>query len=149
MKIVKKSLVAAIALVGSSAAVAQTPVNASFSVSASILAFCKVRATNITIAPITAGDDTGPKSSSGDVTVNCTNATPYTVAVPATLTLGLAGGGFDIPSSLVIAAPSGIGAGFGQGTEQDHTVTATIEEANYQNARAGNYSATTTVTLTY
>jgi spore coat protein U-like protein len=149
MKIVKNSLVAAIALLTSSAAFAQATTTANFSVSASVLAFCKVSANNIVIAPITAGDTTGPKSSTGGVSVNCTNATTYTLGVPATLTLGLAGGGFDIPSTLAIAAPSGTGAGFGAGKVQSHTVTATIQEAAYENARAGNYSATTTVTLTY
>ncbi len=149
MKIVKNSLVTAIALVTSSVAFAQSTTSANFSVSTSVLAFCKVSANNIVIAPITAGNTTGPKSSTGGVSVNCTNATTYTLGVPASVTLGLAGGGFDIPSTLAVAAPAGTGAGFGAGTAQSHTVTATIQEAAYENARAGSYSATTTVTLTY
>lgn len=149
MKIVKASLVAAIVLVGSSAAMAQSTTSANFSVSTSILAFCKVSANNIVIAPITAGNTTGAKSSTGGVSVNCTNATTYTLGVPASVTLGLAGGGFDISSGLSIASAAGTGAGFGAGTAQSHTVTATIQEAAYENARAGNYTGTTTVTLTY
>jgi len=152
MKIVKASLVAAIALVGSSAAVAQTAgtsINAPFSVSTSVLAFCKVSAKNIVIAPITAGDTTGDKSSTGDVSVNCTNQTSYTLKVTESLNLAHGTSNYLIPTSLALNTTSGTGAGFGNGTAKSHVVTATIPQAAYENAVAGAYTATTTVTLTY
>lgn len=152
MKIVKASLVAAIALVGSSAAMAQSAsTNANFSVSTEILKFCKVSAQSIVIAPITAGDTTatGDKSSTGGVLVNCTNQTGYTLSVTESLSLKHATTDYLIPTSLALNVTSGTGAGFGQGTAKSHVVTATIPQAAYENAVAGAYTATTTVTLTY
>ena len=152
MKIVKASLIAAIALVGSSAAVAQTvgtSIGANFSVSTSVLAFCKVSAQNIVIAPITAGNTTGDKSSTGGVSVNCTNQTGYTLKVTDSLNLAHDGTNYQIPTSLALNTTSGTGAGFGEGTVKSHVVTATIPQAAYENAVAGAYTATTTVTLTY
>lgn len=150
MKIVKASLVAAIALVGSSAAMAQSAsTNAIFSVSTEILKFCKVSAQNIVIAPITAGNTTGEKTNTGGVSVNCTNQTGYTLSVTESLSLKHATTDYLIPTSLALNVTSGTGAGFGANTAKSHTVTATIAEAAYENAVAGNYSATTTVTLTY
>jgi spore coat protein U-like protein len=154
MKIVKASLVAAIALVGSSAAVAQTvgtSINAPFTVSTSVLAFCKVSAQNIVIAPITPGDTTatGDKSSTGGVSVNCTNQTAYTLTVEDTLDLVNATSNYEIPTNLALNVTTGTGAGFGEGTVKSHVVTATIPQAAYENAVAGAYTANTTVTLTY
>lgn len=150
MKIVKASLVAAIALVGSSAAMAQSvSINSNFSVTTEVLKFCKVSTQNIVIASITAGNTTGDKSNTGDVSVNCTNQTGYTLGVTDTLSLKHATTDYLIPTKLALNQTSGTGAGFGTGTTKSHTVTATINEAAYENAVAGVYTATTTVTLTY
>lgn len=148
MKIVKASLIAAIALVGSSA-FAQTPINASFAVSTEVLKFCKISANPIAIAPITAGLDEGAKSNSGAVNVYCTNQTNYNLAVTESLNLKHEGTETFIATSLVLDNTSGKGAGFSADRMQSHKVTATIAETAYQNALAGKYNATTTVTLTY
>ena len=116
MKIVKASLVAAIALVGSSAAMAQSvSINSNFSVTTEVLKFCKVSTQNIVIASITAGNTTGDKSNTGGVSVNCTNQTGYTLGVTDTLSLKHATTDYLIPTKLALNQTSGTGAGFGTG----------------------------------
>ena len=145
---------------------AASPASTTFGVSASVAANCLVTANNIAFGNY---DGTAARSASQDLKVRCTNTLPYTVKLSSgggsfaqrllssgsnTLQYNLftdaghtsiwgdgVGGTFSVP---------GIGAGLSASKEQTHTIFGSLpNSAANQDAPAGNYTDTITVTVEY
>jgi len=148
--------------------IAQTTVDTSFQVLATVNANClQQAATNINhdvYDPMALGDD----DAAGTITVRCTNGTPYTVA----LNVGTGGGTFVTRTldnagsklnynlyydsnrtnvwgdSVGVNTVSGTGAGLGVPQQQSHPVYSRIPAGQYT-AAPGSYSSTIQVSITY
>lgn len=157
---------AGILLVASVPAVAATK-QTTMGVSASVAANCLV-----TAEPLSFGsyDGTVQKSSTSDLTVRCSNGTPYTVKLNSGLTGSfsqrlLTSGSNSLEYNLYTtsafssvwgdgtsdtATDGATGAGLALGSAITHTVHGLLPNTdNNQNAPAGNYSDTITVTVEY
>ena len=94
------------------------------------------------IDPSSSTDATGNAA----ITYRCSNGTSPTFTVPSSATL-TAGGGATL-SPAISSTNGGAGTGMGSGQEKTLTVTGTILAANFQNAAAGAYTGTITVSVT-
>jgi hypothetical protein len=144
--------VAALGMLASGSAHASDSV--SVTVNATIVGVCKF----FTAAPVVNITNTGTGSnidpSSGTdavgnaaITYRCSNGTTpiFTVPGTATVTCGACSGATMVPT--ITSANSGAGTGLGTGKDQTLTVTGTIVQANFQNAPAGAYTGSMTVSV--
>ena len=79
------------------------------------------------------------------ITYRCSNGTGPTFTVPATATVTASGGATMTPD--ITSANTGAGTGMGSGQDKTLTVTGTITSANFQNAAAGDYTGSITVSV--
>lgn len=155
-----------ILLVASVPAVAATK-QTTMGVTASVAANCLIAAQPLSFGSY---DASVQKSGSSDLTVRCSNGTPYTVKLNPGLTGSfsqrlLTSGSDSLEYNLYTssahssvwgdgspstATQGGIGAGLATGSALTHTVYGLLPNTeNNQNAPAGNYSDTITVTVEY
>jgi len=132
--------------------------NVTVTVNATIVGVCKF----FTASPVLNINNTGgPGSSSIDpssttdatgnaaITYRCSNGTSPNFVVPATATV-TCGTCSGTPTMLptITSSNTGAGTGLGTGKDQTLTVTGTILVANFQNAPAGPYTGSMSVTVT-
>jgi len=92
----------------------------------------------------------GPATGNASVLYRCSNGTSPTLTVPPTATVTCTTAGTCGTSTMVATmsqAGGGNGTGLGTGQDKTLTVTGTMLAAIYQNAQAGNYSGTISVTV--
>lgn len=148
-----------VALVACLAGETQASANVAVSVNATVVPVCKF----FTAAPVvnlrnvgTSGRNIDPSSAvtaTGNVaiTYRCTNQTMPTFTVPAAVTLTCGGcPGTPTMPATITSTNNGAGRGLGTGGGRNRTLTVTgqITPAVFQNARAGAYTGTMTVTVT-
>ena len=146
--------VAALGMLASGSAHASDSV--SVTVNATVVGVCKF----FTAAPVVDITNTGtgsnidPSSATSAVgnaaiTYRCSNGTSPVFTVPATATVTCgACTGTPTMTPTITSANTGAGTGLGGGKDQTLTVTGTIVQANFQNALAGAYTGTMTVSVT-
>jgi hypothetical protein len=146
--------VAALGMLASGSAHASDSV--SVTVNATVVGVCKF----FTAAPVVDITNTGtgsnidPSSATSAVgnaaiTYRCSNGTGPVFTVPATATVTCgACAGTPTMTPAITSANTGAGTGLGSGKDQTLTVTGTIVQANFQNALAGAYTGTMTVSVT-
>jgi spore coat protein U-like protein len=136
-------------------------------VSASVAANCIIAAQALSFGSF---DASAAKSGSSDLTVRCSNGTPYTVKLSSgatgtfahrLLTSGSNSLEYNLYTSSALSSiwgdgtastdtMGGTGAGLAAGSALTHTVYGELPNTvNNQNAPAGNYSDTVTVTVEY
>ena len=165
------ALVASGGLLAAAGSASGASITTTFTVSATVLKTCTTSATNLTFPNYTPG--TGGVASTSTVSVNCTNKTPFTIALDggnsggtiAQRQMGDGAGdllqynlysdanhttlwGDGATGGLTVA---GTGAGMGAGKVQNSTVYGQVlDSANNQGAAArAAYQDTITVTVTY
>ena len=97
----------------------------------------------------------GPATGSASVTFRCTTGVTSAIAAndgvnatgPGARRVSNGAGAF-MPYSLLLTNAAQVGTGHGAGQDKTLTVDASITAANYQNATAGAYSDTVTLTIT-
>ncbi len=131
--------------------------NVAVTVNASVVPVCKF----FTAAPVVNIRNTGASGSNIDpssattasgnaaIRYRCTNRTAPVFAVPATATVtcGACTGAPTMVATMT-STNNGAGRGFASGTNRTLTLTGRIAPAVFQNARAGAYQGTMTVTVT-
>lgn len=160
----KYVLASMLALAGIGSAAAETTTS-TFQVNATVLKSCEISAADLTFtafAPATAG---GNEDASSSISVQCTNTTPYTIALDA----GTGGG--DVTTERLMTGPGadtlsynlytdaarsvifgdGVAgmalAGTGDGSLKSEVVYGRIVKNQF--VTPGNYSSTVGVTVTY
>jgi hypothetical protein len=148
-----------VAMVACSAGETQAAANVAVSLNATVMPVCRF----FTAAPVvnirnvgTSGRNIDPSTTvtgtgSAAIRYRCTNQTMPTFTVPATVTLTCGGcPGTPTMPAVITSTNDGAGRGLGAGGGRNRTLTVTgqITPAVFQNARAGAYSGTMTITVT-
>jgi len=130
------------------------------SVSATVTGSCKFNSAGPTTLTIATGagvidpSAAGPATGSAGIAFRCTTGTTSSIAADDGLNSTgpgarrVASGGNFMPYALTLTNAAQVGSGFGAGQDKTLTVDASITAANYQNAAAGAYSDTVTLTIT-
>ena len=168
MNIRNVALLTAIAAAAASAGVSAATDTASMSVGATVVASCNVTAPSLNFASADVVNASGLETS-GDITVQCTDTTPYAIGLGAgnngTDTAGVVSGRqmthTDTTSLLAYTLKSVSQSGtnwdnagandvedVGTGVVQNHTVYASIDSGQ-STAKLGVYSDSVTVTVTF
>jgi len=157
-KLIALALAATGALVSTSALAAST--THTLSVSATVTGNCKFNSAGPTTLTIATGGGVidpsaaGPATGSVGVAFRCTTGTTSSIAADDGLNSTgpgarrVANGGNFMPYSLTLTNAAQVGSGFGAGQDKTLTVDGSITAANYQNATAGGYTDTVTLTIT-
>lgn len=147
------TMLAAISLLGSGSAPALAAGTTSVNVTATVLEVCKFTASTMadialpTINPSTVAADV---TKDGDITYQCTNGTTPTVSIQTgTTARTLTDGAKTINYTFTLGTPMA-GTGFSTSAASAKVVaTATIAKAAAQDAQAGTYSDTVTLSINY
>jgi len=158
LKLLAVSLAAAGTLVSATALAGST--THTLSVSATVTGNCKFNSAGPTTLTIATGagvidpSAAGPATGSVGVAFRCTTGTTSSISADDGLNSTgpgarrVANGGNFMPYSLTLTNAAQVGSGFGAGQDKTLTVDASITAANYQNAAAGAYADTVTLTIT-
>jgi hypothetical protein len=146
--------VAALGMLASGSAHASDSVTVT--VNATIITVCKffTAAPVVNITNTGSGSNIDPSSATSavgnaSITYRCSNGTSPVFTVPATATVTCgACTGTPTMTPAITSAGSAAGTGMGAGNDKTLTVTGTIIQANFQNALAGAYTGTMTVSVT-
>ena len=130
------------------------------SVSATVTGSCRFNSAGPTTLTIATGagvidpSAAGPATGTVGITFRCTTGTTSSIAADDGLNSTgpgarrVANGGNFMPYSLTLTNAAQVGSGFGAGQDKTLQVDGSITAANYQNAVAGAYSDTVTLTIT-
>jgi spore coat protein U-like protein len=154
-----------LAVSGTASALTRTT---TFGVSATVAANCTIGATNLAFGTY---DASAARTGSSTLSVNCTQGAPYSLALSAGTTAGathaqrlLANGTNTLQYNLYTTAAlgsiwgdgtngvlvNGVGAGMSSGAAVAHTVFGQVPNSTVnQDAPAGSYTDSITVTITY
>jgi hypothetical protein len=153
---IKSSLLIAAAFAALSAGSAQANDSVSVTVNATVVGVCKFISSSpvVNITNTGTGSNIDPSSAttaSGNAAIiyRCSNGTSPTFTAPATATVTCSAC-TGTPTMTPTITSSNTGAGTGMGSGQDKTFTATgqILQASFQNAAAGAYTGSITVSVT-
>lgn len=151
--LIKKSLLAAAVFAALGAGSAQASDSVSVTVNATIVGVCKffTAAPVVNITNTGTGSNIDPSSATtatGDalITYRCSNGTTPVFVVPATATVTAGGGASMTPT--MTSTGGGAGTGMGNAEGKTLTVTGTILQAAFQNAAAGAYTGSISVSVT-
>lgn len=134
---------------------AQSTDNVAVTVNATVVSVCKFISTSATlnIRNTSTGSNIDPSSSTTatrnvGIAYRCTNGTVPAFTVPSNVTLTCAAcPGTPTMAATITSTNNGAGRGFGSGQNRQLTVTGSITQAVFQNAKAGAYRGTMTVTV--
>ena len=151
----KSSLLIAAAFAVLSAGSAQASDSVSVTVNATVVAVCKFFTASpvVNITNTGTGSNIDPSSAttaSGNaaITYRCSNGTSPTFTAPATATVTCSAcTGTPTMTPTITSANTGAGTGMGSGQDKTFTATGQITQANFQNARAGAYTGSITVSV--
>ena len=151
----RRSLVIATAFAALGVGSAQASDSVSVTVNATVVGVCKFFTSSpvMSITNTGTGSNIDPSSSTtatgnAAITYRCSNGTSPTFTVPATATVTCAAcSGTPTMTPTITSANTGAGTGMGSGQDKTLTATGQITQANFQNAAAGAYTGSITVTV--
>lgn len=154
--LVMRSLGFAVACAAFSAGPVHASDSVSVTVNATVVGVCKffTAAPVVNITNTGTGSNIDPSSAttasgSAAITYRCSNGTSPTFTVPATATVTCAAcSGTPTMTPTVTSSNTGAGTGMGSGQDKTLTATAQILQAAFQNAAAGAYTGSMTISVT-
>jgi hypothetical protein len=152
----KSSLLFAAAFAALGAGSVQASDSVSVTVNATVVGVCKFFTASpvVDITNTGTGSNIDPSSAttaSGNaaITYRCSNGTSPTFTVPATATVTCAlCSGTPTMTPTITSSDTGAGTGMGSAQNQTLTVTGQITQANFQDAAAGAYTGSISVSVT-
>jgi len=153
--LLKSSLLVAAAVAALGAGSARASDSVSVTVNATVVAVCKFFTASpvVNITNTGTGSNIDPSSSttaSGNAAINyrCSNGTSPTFTVPGTATVTCAlCSGTPTMTPTITSSDTGAGTGMGSGQNKTLTVTGQITQANFQDAAAGAYTGSISVSV--
>ncbi len=150
---VAAALAASVVMFGTGAAQASDSI--SVTVNATVVGVCKFNSTApvVNITNTGTGSNIDPSLTSnatGNAAINykCSNGTSPTFTVPGTATVTCSAcTGTPTMAATMTSSNTGAGTGLGSGQDKVLTVTGTIGSSIYQNAAAGSYTGSITVSV--